>query len=184
LSRLSPATADSIFDVPWRIIDRVLEQHPRSRGTRIYSAPRRFDLATVFVVTTAYCLLFAAMGAMGASGVVTLVIAGFITLVGIGQAVLYGGQRPRKASVVVGIGLTWIGCAMPLVLSGARMIGNGMILGTVLYAATYGSALGALLGYLAGTVVAGVFLVTDRVRQRFWPTPETQAEEPTAAKGR
>ena len=52
-----------------------------------------------------------------------------------------------------------------------------MILAAFIYAAISG----AILGYLAGTLVGGIFLITDLVRLRFSPAPETQAAELTAA---
>jgi membrane-associated HD superfamily phosphohydrolase len=153
-----------------------LEQHERVAGTKIYSAPRRFDLATVFVVTTAYCLLFASLSATTWPGYVNLIIAAFITLVGVGQAVIYRGLRPRQASIWVGIVLCNLGMIVYLYLRG-RMVTPGTILGGFIYAAIGG----AILGYLAGTLVGGIFLIIDFVRRRFTPPPETiPAELPVA----
>jgi hypothetical protein len=177
MRRLDPATSDSILEVPWRIIDRVLDHYPKASPAKVYSAPRRFDLATIFVVTTAYCLLFASLSALNWPGIVSLIVGGFITLVGIGQAVLYGGTRPRKASIVVGIGLCGIGSATPLLFQTGRVYPDGYLLGMFLYVAIVGTTSGAILGYLAGTLVGGIFLITDYVRQRFSRPPDTQRDE-------
>ena len=76
---------------------------PDAPTATIYSAPRRFDLATIMVVTLAYALLLAGLRLlrMPPSGV--LHVAGCITCVGIGQALLFRGKRPRLSSILVGV---------------------------------------------------------------------------------
>ncbi len=74
-----PATADELADtnrlttkqqiargdeVPWAVVEQILADCVRSSRSKVYSTPRRFDLATMFVVTSAYALLFAAMAAL------------------------------------------------------------------------------------------------------------------------
>ena len=184
--RIDPAAAGSLLDVPWRIVNVDLDRHTRVAGAKVYSAPRRFDLATIFVVTTAYCLLFALLSATTWPGVVSLVIAGFITLVGIGQA------RPlRRTAAAQGIDrwsaslLCWI-LARPLPLHVAMTAGGQPTAYSSACFSTsaidYGTLSGgASCGYLAGTLVGGMFLIIDRVRQRFSRPPETQPVELPAA---
>ena len=74
----------------------------RSSRPKVYSAPRRFDLTTIFVVTSAYAVLFAVMTALKLPPSVSLISAGFITTVGIGHALLFRGLKPRTASLLVG----------------------------------------------------------------------------------
>ena len=76
---------------------------PPRAAPRLYSVPRRYDLATLFTVTLAYALLFGAMQRSGMPPNVAFDVAGFITLVGIGQALLFKGNAPRLASVVTGV---------------------------------------------------------------------------------
>src|SRR3972149_9367743 len=74
-----PATADELADanrlttkqqiargdeVPWAVVEQMLADCVRSSRPKVYSTPRRFDLATMFAVTSAYALLFAAMAAL------------------------------------------------------------------------------------------------------------------------
>ena len=75
---------------------------PHRAGPRLYSVPRRYDLATLFTVTLAYSLLFGLMQRLGMPPIAAFVVAGFITVVGIGQALLFRGNAPRLASVVIG----------------------------------------------------------------------------------
>jgi ABC-type proline/glycine betaine transport system permease subunit len=76
---------------------------PELKAAKVYSVPRRYDLTTMFVVSTAFALLFAGMRILEWPKEAALTTGLFITLVGLGQAMLFGGKSPRLASVVVGV---------------------------------------------------------------------------------
>jgi hypothetical protein len=135
---------------------------PRQYRRQLYSAPRRFDLATIFVVTAAYSLLLGSLSALRVWPVITLGIAGFISFVGIGQALLFRGRKPRLASILVGaalIGLTTLAIWLYNILF--------ISLADTLYATAVYTIFGALFGYLAGGLIGGVFLLADVLRRRF-----------------
>jgi hypothetical protein len=144
-------------EVPWAVVEQMLADCVRSSRPKVYSTPRRFDLATMFVVTTAYALLFAAMAALQFPPMASILTAAFITLVGIGQSILFGGLRPRTASIVVGT-------ASICVLMGGSLIFAGRM---YFFALVSGIIYGPVLGYIAGVMVGGVFLVADKLRQFF-----------------
>jgi putative addiction module component (TIGR02574 family) len=147
--------------VPWPIVERLLIGSPRSGETKIYAAPRRFDLATIFIVTVAYSLLFSAMSLLQFPPVVSLVIAGFVTLVGIAQAVLFGGAQPRTASLIMGTVIFSIGMLAWWVFGGSRSFPPSVIL-------IFGSFIvigGAVLGYLSGALIGGVFMLAEYLRR-------------------
>lgn len=127
---------------------------------KVYSAPRRFDLATLFVVMIVYACLLGVFVGLGLPDPITFLILGFITLVAIGQPVLFGGRMPRLASVIVG------GVSLPVIFAmmafndGANVTTIGMIISGVSC-----MAMGASVGYLAGALVGGVFLIADIVRR-------------------
>ncbi len=165
-----PATADEIADanrltsaqqiargdeVPWAVVEQMLADCVRSSRPKVYSTPRRFDLATMFVVTTAYALLFAAMAALQFTPTASILTAAFITLVGIGQSVLFGGLRPRTASIAVGT-------ASFCVLMGGSLLFAGRM---YFFAVVSGIIYGPVLGYIAGVMVGGVFLIADKLRR-------------------
>ena len=157
----SSAGSDRANSTRWRIAERIRAGYHQPRPT-VYSAPRRFDLATIFVVTSAYAILFGGLSALDAFPIVSFVIGGFVTFVGIGQAVLFRGEKPRSASMLVGVvlhAIIWIGAwvAFP------RMYPAALIL----FIAGYAVVGGVILGYCAGTLVGGVFLVADKLRGRF-----------------
>jgi len=144
-----------------RIARRVQGIGPREES-KIYSAPRRFDLATIFVVTSAYSLLFAVMSALNFPPVSSLVVGGFITAVGIGQAVLFGGRIPRAASVVTGAVI-----CIPITIAVTMSTSRGFRGSELLLSIPFSFTFGAMFGYVAGVLVGGVFLVADKVRQAF-----------------
>ena len=51
----------------------------------VYSVPRQYDLATLFVVSVAFALLFSVLRLLGASPVVFAVVTTFVALVGLGR---------------------------------------------------------------------------------------------------
>src|SRR5688572_12496107 len=70
---------------------------------QVYAANRRFDLVTLFVIIFGYAALFAIGRALRVSPVIILVFGGYVTCVGIGQALLFGGRHPRAASMIIGV---------------------------------------------------------------------------------
>jgi hypothetical protein len=130
-------------------------------GPALYSAPRRFDLATIFVVTAAYSLLFTGLTLLDFHPLEMLVIGAFITVIGVGQALLIKVLNPRAASIVVGaafsicIGIVWWTYEDdPLWL-------------LMIIVVVYGLFAGGVFGYIAGVLVGGVFLVADALRHKF-----------------
>jgi hypothetical protein len=134
----------------------------RRPAAKVYSAPRRFDLATIFAVTTAYSLLFAAMKGLSFPPIVSSMVAGFITLIGCAQALLFRGSRPRMASVFAGSTIYTAGIICECFLDPGFRPGDWLI-GMLIY----GVVFGGVLGYVGGVVVGGVFLIADVLRKRY-----------------
>jgi hypothetical protein len=131
---------------------------PKSRPRRkVYSVPRRYDLATLMAVTFAYALLFGGMRFWEFPPLAVGGVSLFVTLVGLGQAVLFRGRRPRAASAVMGI------LGFSAVLAWIVISNNDPI--SLPAAAIYSSIWGTILGYLAGVLVAGVFLIAELIRR-------------------
>lgn len=155
-------------NVSWPVVEQILRDCARSSRPVVYSAPRRFDLATIFVVTTAYALLFAGLSVLKLSPIVNLMAAAFIAIVGIGQALLFRGLRPRTSSFLVGIA-TYCTFSFGYFLLNPRIYPTSMV--AIMLA--YGLAAGAIFGYAAGAFVGSVFLVANFVRRRFSRNPPT-----------
>jgi hypothetical protein len=145
--------------------------------SRLYSAPRRFDLATLFVVTAAYSILFGAMSALHFYfGPLTKVVVGvLVTVVAVAQAFYKDTANPRGVSVVTGtivqtLMMTLIEIFAPQLFPEPALLVVGL----------YGVLGGAISGYLAGVLVGGVFLVAEALRKRYIQVPEAlQGDEST-----
>lgn len=73
---------------PWPVVERILADSVRSSRPKVYSAPRRFDLSTIMVVTAAYALLFGVVhmlfSSFGNAAGISAMIGLYVTLVGVG----------------------------------------------------------------------------------------------------
>lgn len=144
-------------------------------GRESYGAPRVFDLFTLLAVTVAFALMFAALRLLEPLlladwPTVALVLASYVTLIAIAQLGLWGGNQPRLASLVAGpFACLAIAIAM-IVYRGTATF--EVVTGTILLC-----MLGVPAGYLAGAVVAGVFLLADLFRRRFFPENNPREKE-------
>lgn len=136
-----------------------LESATKSTAGKVYSAPRRFDLATLFVLMIVYSCLLGLFVGIGLPDGITFSILGFLTIVGVAQPVLFGGKSPRLASVIVGA------LALPLIFTVATLLMSREPSLDPLAAGVCSIPLGLCFGYLAGTLVGGVFLVAERLRR-------------------
>ena len=123
--------------------------------------PRRFGLDKLMIITAFYAVLFALMSWLGAHPIVFVVVAMFFTGVGLAQAFLYSGNKPRKASIVAGSVL----CAsIPVATMVAGLwLGRGnfdifMFIARYAVLAAVLALVGGLLGYVTGCLIASIFL--------------------------
>lgn len=153
------------------LMDRIFN---REYTSELYSAPRRFDLASIFVVTAAYSILLGALSLMSTPPGVMVVVAGMLGIIAATQAMYQHIANPRGVSIVTGAIAFAVVCAIVSlttrgVLSGSLFIDVFIV----------GLSCGAFLGYLMGTVIGGVFLVADMVRKKLEGNVETlPAENP------
>ena len=129
-------------------------------------------MATIFVVTTAFALLFAGISALQLPPYLNLIVAAYIAIVGVSQAFLFRGLRPRTSSLLVGIATYWTFTVGYFYLLNSRIYPTSM-LGTMLAS---GLMTGAVLGYVAGALVGGVFLIANFLRNRLSRFRKTPAE--------
>jgi hypothetical protein len=122
--------------------------------SRVFSAPRRYDLATLFVVTGAYALLFGIMRWADWEPTVFVLVAGFITCVGAAQALLFGGKSPRAASLCVGFAAGLVVLVFAVVRWPVEVV-PGLCCPLIAI---------VVFGYMAGVLVGGVFLIAHGIR--------------------
>lgn len=123
-----------------------------------FSAPRKFDLSTVLVVTTAYAAAFAMMRAIGLTPIAILTVGAFFTSVALGQAILFRGKNPRWASAVVGA------CFFAFMFLMDRHGRPPHELPLIVFNLLFG----ALWGYAGGVIVGAVFMIAHGVRLAFF----------------
>ncbi len=126
--------------------------------------PRRFGVGILLVITTMFAVLFAIMQMLRLPPLAFAGIAVFFGAVGLGQMLLFKGERPRRASVIVGA------CFFPCLVFGTidfESVGSRWVFPFDLCMGMFCSIpVGALYGYLAGVLIAGVFLVIDKLENR------------------
>jgi hypothetical protein len=139
--------------IAWKKLREALDE-------KTYGAPRVFDLFTLMAVTLAFGLLFALLKALGSSEDVFICTTFFITIVAVCQMIMFGGDKPRLASLAGGP------IAMVVVLLGWGIWSQASFeIFVLLLFMTI--PFGIPAGYLTGGVVAGVFLLADEFRKRY-----------------
>ncbi|WP_145384765.1 hypothetical protein [Stieleria neptunia] len=125
----------------------------------MYSAPRKFDLSTTLVVTTACAMVFAILRAVSLPMIAVAVVAAFFTSIALGQAILFGGKHARVASMLVGA--VFFVVAMTFV---ALRQSNGQSAEDLIPLLFFNAIFGACWGYLGGVLVGSVFMLAEKVR--------------------
>jgi hypothetical protein len=141
-----------------------------SNTSELYSAPRRFDLATIFVVTAAYSLLLGGLTALDFGPTVKIVAVGLLTVVAAAQAIFHQQANPRGVSVLAGAAAYTF---VFLILWLMYPRGNPFFVTVMINGIVFGS----LLGYMAGVLVGGMFLVAERLRKNLAPR-QIDGDEP------
>lgn len=143
---------------------RELTSEPSEECVRTtYAVPRRFGLGTMMLVTFVFGLLFAAFKGLNTPPVVCILITSLLVFVGMLQMVF--DKVPRTASAAAGA------VSYPLTLFVALLIykrtsilslgfGSPVDVGYIVLSHV---VIGEMLGYVAGVLVAGVFLVEERL---------------------
>jgi len=158
-----PVTAP---DVPLRsavVYPKPEQKPPRepSRWDNPAGVQRRFSLGALLVAVTLYSVFFALLRWHDAPPVVFVEATVFVTGVGLSQMLLFGGKRPRAASLVSGGVLFFVlACGTHLYVEansswGLQPAEAGVIVAVhVVLALLFGTS----FGYLAGCTAAGIFL--------------------------
>lgn len=159
-------------------------------GSKSYGAPRVFDLYTLMAIMIGFALLFGGMKLIepllfDSMPTVLCVVSLYCMLTGLAQMLMWGGERPRLASLAVGP-MLWIFLGLTLVLvhrQSFTQVNNSQIFRqfqAMLPAGSFvlcSSVLGILSGYVAGGAVAGVFLIADWIRTKMLPQRVNSAIE-------
>jgi len=149
------------------------------QGRRAARVPRRFGVGVLLLFVLLYSLLFSFLSVLGAPAVVFACVALYVTSIGLGQMLLFGGERPREASIWVGtpvLMLIYIVGSAAALLSDVSQTGRALLPEDLLGLAcslVMGPILAVPISYVTGAAIAGVFLLLDRVRTGVWnPDPD------------
>lgn len=139
---------------------------------KIYSVPRRFDLATVLIVSIGYSMLFGLFSNVGAHWLVYVLFVGLTVVVAVAQAVVQKPSLVRSASIIAGT----IYCMAWATIALVDFAGFGIRGGTVaILCGCFPVAM--LFAYIAGVVDGGVFLIADVLRRKWGRTNEEPVSE-------
>jgi hypothetical protein len=149
-------------DAPWvELCDEAPPPGLIRDGT--VGVPRRFGTVRVLGLIPVFALMFGLMQWLGTPPSIFVGVTVFVVLVGAGQAILFGGRAPRKASFVGGlVAGPIVGVLIALLatrIDNPSEVSDPWIVNAL--AVMFG-LFGAPLGYLAGGVMAAIFLVRGR----------------------
>lgn len=139
------------------VVDR-LNRHFETEPDELYSVPRRYDLASMFAISVAYALLFSIMRLLGCPPSLICLAGIFCAAVGAAQALMFGGKRPREASIIAG-GVAGVICSI------AFPVIQGWGVAEAVLAALCGVIWCPPVGYLAGATIGGIWLTADYLRK-------------------
>ena len=131
--------------------------------------PQKLPLGELVLLVTLFAVLFRLLTLVGGKGEIVMFVGTLAIGVSIGQAILFAGQRPRQASMIVGsflcpamILVYWVASSLApqnSVFGDWRPEWRIMLSGLVFL-----TFAGPFLGYFAGLFVAGWFFAFDFYR--------------------
>ncbi len=138
--------------------------HPPTNDNRQAGVPRRFGIGSIMVVTAAFALLFYVLKFAQQSIQTCAFVTGFVAVVGISQAVLFGGRRPREASIIAGCVYLTVSAAIQYEYFDVRSRDHYLI--SLEIVILFGMLIGIVSGYLTGILIGGVFMFIEAAKRR------------------
>jgi hypothetical protein len=156
---MPPPLTDAEYDARWTAKVAAGEQRGYSPN-KVYGMKRRFSLATIIAMIVAASLLLALLKALDVSPLISGLLLGQISFAALCQMALFGGRRPRLASMIAGVVFSWVTIIVTLC---AERHARGPSPDEFLVGLFFWTVFGIALGYAAGGAVAGVLLLMDLV---------------------
>jgi len=149
------AVAEEIIDDMQKTAEMLVAWVPQIT-TPEAGVPRQFGVGILLVITAMYAVLFAVLRAMDAPPSVYTMVGLFVFAIGLGQMLLFKGQRPRRASMIARLGFVVSASILHWIFEGFETIDLVWLLNGAVY--------GVVCGYVAGVLIASVFLLIDKLR--------------------
>ncbi len=129
-----------------------------------YQVPRRFGIRTMLIVITGFGLMLSFVKWAHIPPVVVIFYASFVVVIGGAQIVFE--RSPRLGSMFAGaLFLPLLKLAAFVFDNGLEPINSGPFTGLLAEGRLlYSVVFGALYGYLSGTMLAGLYLVADKMQ--------------------
>ncbi|MFG0265965.1 MAG: hypothetical protein ACF8AM_12575 [Rhodopirellula sp. JB055] len=131
--------------------------------SRLYSAQRQFDLATILVATAAYAVIFALLQFIRAPISFASLAAVFIAITAFAQAFFFQGKRPRLASALAGATFFVVVIAVTRSLDASPTPRGHDI--TQYFPIVL---VGMFWGYVTGTLIGSAFMAADVLRKQLF----------------
>lgn len=150
-----------------KTFDKTLRETVKNSGMGV---PQKLPLGELILLVTLFAVLFRLLTLLGGNGEIVMFVATLAIGVSLGQAMMFDGERPRQASMIVGTFL----CPMMVLIYGiASMLGFGVRFGwpVIISGMVFLTFVGPLLGYFAGLFVAGWFFIFDFYRSELTGAP-------------
>jgi Putative addiction module component len=125
---------------------------------------RHFSLSTLLLIVGAYGVLLGVLAALRMPPIITLDIAIFVTAVGLAQAFLFGGRKPRRASVISGGVVACLlagGQTYWYLLDSKYPEGVAWAPYVAIAATIIGAVHGIIFGYIVGRLIGLLFVWGD-----------------------
>lgn len=119
-----------------------------------------------------FAVLLSVLRTFGLPPIAMAILAGWVLVIAVAQALLFGGRHPRWASACAGVAFVWVGSLVGLLSQWPNI--EGRFLPDFLLALLCNAPFAALFGYLTGVGLAGVFLVAHRIRTGRWYETRTR----------
>ena len=132
---------------------------PKAIQPRIYCAPRRFDILTILCVSSVYAIAFAILTGAKVPMPLALMLTLFVTFIGLAQAILWKGERPRLASILIGILFFVAACI--LMLPATQYVNDPY---EIFFFVMVSPFVGSIVGYVFGAAIGGLFLAIEGIR--------------------
>jgi hypothetical protein len=150
-------------------IEMLAAATPQDAAFAAVGMPKRFSIAILMAWMTLFALVFSVLECVAAPpqifGIVTILMLG----IGLGQMWLFGGKKPRLASVLAGTVLLSVEvAALNLATGYFTREGSSIVLRIIfsIISIVICIPLGAFFGYLLGTLTAGIVLTLNYLENR------------------
>jgi hypothetical protein len=108
--------------------EQVNDRAGKGRSSEAVGVPRQYGVGTLLLITAMYALLFGALKSLRSPPAAFAIVGVFPACIGLAQMLLFGGKRPREASIIAGSVFFVLASIIPLsmMLAGGGYVDEGV----------------------------------------------------------